>query len=94
MSRCPRPIEITYGQGSKFIGHDFRKYRIGTEYGIIAKPSTLVNPMFNVVLEQIHQVIVNLVRNFKMNQSYVDKDDIWSVILAAAAFEIHSAKIG
>ena len=28
LSRNPRPIEITYDQGSEFIGHEFRKYLI------------------------------------------------------------------
>ena len=50
LSRYPRPIEITYDQGKKFIGHDFRKYLIETEYWITAKPSTLGNPMYNAVL--------------------------------------------
>ena len=30
MSRYPIPIEITYDQGSEFIGHKFRKSRIET----------------------------------------------------------------
>ena len=39
VSRYPIPIEITYNQGSEFIGHKLRKYRIETEYGITSKPS-------------------------------------------------------
>ena len=45
--------------------------------------------MYNTVLERIHQVLGNLVRNFNIDQTYVDEDDPWSGILAAAAFEIH-----
>ena len=86
LCRYPRPIEITYGQGSEFIGHDFRKPLIETEYGITDAPSTLVNPMSNAVLEWIHRVLGNLVRTCNINQSYVDKDDPWSVILYAADF--------
>ena len=61
LSRYPNPMEITYDQGSEFIGHEFRKYLIEIEYVITAKPSTLVNPTYNAVLEWIHQVLGNLV---------------------------------
>ena len=44
LSRYPIPIEITYDQGKAFIGHEFIKSLIETEYGITAKPSTSVNP--------------------------------------------------
>ena len=73
--RYPRPIEITYDQGSEFIGHKFIKSLIEAEYGITAKPSTLVNPMYNEVLERIHQVIGNIVRTFNISQTYVDKNE-------------------
>ena len=43
--------------------------------------------MYNTVLERIHQVFGNLVRNFNIStQTYVDKDDPWMGILAATAF--------
>ena len=42
--------------------------------------------MFNAVLAQIHQVLVNLVRNFNISQTYVDEYDPWLGILAAEAF--------
>ena len=31
LNRYPRSMEITYDQGSEFIGHEFRKYLIETE---------------------------------------------------------------
>ena len=77
-----------YDQGKEFIGHEFRKYLIDTEYGITAKPSTSGDPMYNVILEHIHQVIGNLVQTFNIQQTYVDKNDSWTGILAAAAFAI------
>ena len=40
LSRYPRPIEITYDQGSEFAGHEFIKSLMGIEYGITTKPST------------------------------------------------------
>ena len=44
--------------------------------------------MSNIVLELIHQVLGNLVRNYKINKTYIDKDDRISVILTAAEFAI------
>ena len=49
MSRYPVPMEITYDQGSEFIGHEFRKSLIEEEYGIIAKPSTSRNPILALI---------------------------------------------
>ena len=47
--------------------------------------------MPNAVLERIHQVIGNLVRNFNIsNQTYFDEDDLWVGILSALAFAISS----
>ena len=82
--RYPRPVEIRYDQGSEFIGHEFRKSQIEIEYGINDKPSTSRNPMSNMVLERIHQVLGNLMRNFNIYKTYVEKYDPWTVILAAA----------
>ena len=88
--RYPRLIEITYDQGSEFIGHDFIKSLIETSYRITDKPITSVNPMSNTVLEQIHQALGNLVQIFNISQTNVEEDDLWLVILAAAAFAIFS----
>ena len=60
------------------------------EYKITVKPSTLVNPIYDEILKQIHQVIGNLVLTCNITQTYDDKDDPWSGILAAAAFVILS----
>ena len=42
------------------------------------------------ILEHIHQFLGNIVRTCNITQNYVDEDDPWSVILAAAAFVIRS----
>ena len=68
----------------------FRKSLIETEYRITAKPSTSGNPMSNTVLERIHQVLVNLVRNFNIFHTQVNKNDPWTGILAAASFVMFS----
>ena len=60
------------------------------EYGITVKPSNLVNPIYDAILKHIHQVIGNLVMACNIPQTYDDKDDPWSGILAAAAFVILS----
>ena len=91
LSTYPRPIEIMYDQGKEFISSEFRKSLIETEYGISTKPSTSWNPMFNAMLERIHQVLGNLVQTVNTStQTYVEKDDSWTLILAAAAFSIFS----
>ena len=47
--------------------------------------------MYNAVLERIHQVLGNLVQTFNIStQTYVDKNDPWMGILAAAAFVVLS----
>ena len=56
------------------------------EYGIVAKPISLVNYIPNTILERIHQVLGNLVRTCNITQTYVDEDDPWLRILAAEAF--------
>ena len=53
---------------------------------ITVKPITLGYPTSNEILEHIHQVLGNLVRNFNITQTYVDIDDPWSGILAAESF--------
>ena len=65
----PIPIEIKYDQGKYFIGHKFRKSLIEYEYRVTSKPITLVNNMSNVILESIHQVLGNLVRNFNVQKT-------------------------
>ena len=47
--------------------------------------------MYNEVLERIHQVLGNIVRTFNIStQTYFDKNDPWTGIIAAAVFAIHS----
>ena len=75
MSRYPIPIEITYDQEKHLSGHEFGKSLIEEEYGITAKPRTLGFPIINAVLERIHHVLGNLLRNFNIQQTYVDKND-------------------
>ena len=55
LSRHPIPMEITYDQGSEFIGHEFSKSPNKKKYGITAKPSI----RSNIALElQCHECLV------------------------------------
>ena len=61
------------------------------KYGITAKAITSGNPMSNAVLESIHQVLGNLLQNITISkQTYVEKNELWTGILAAATFSILS----
>ena len=84
--KYPRAIQITYDQGKYYIVRKFRKSLIEDEYRITAKPSTSGNLMSNAILERIHQVLVNQVRTFNVQQTYVDKNYPRTGILFAAAF--------
>ena len=64
------------------------------KYKITPKTSNLVNITSNAILERIHQVLGNLVRTCNITQTYIDEDDPWLGILAAAAFSIRSTKNG
>ena len=77
----------------EFIGHEFRKSIIETEYGITAKPNTSGNSTSNAILEQIPQVLGNLVHTFNIRETYVEEENTWLDILAAA-FEIWSTENG
>ena len=88
LTRHPRTTEITYDQGSEFIGHEFGKYFIQEEYGIKSKPILSENPNYIVMLEIIHKALGNLVRAYNIQDNYIDKDDPWMGTLEATAFTI------
>ena len=50
--------------------------------------------MSNIVLERIHQVIVNLVWTYNIHKTYVNKDDPWSGILMLTVFVFCLAENG
>ena len=61
------------------------------EYRITTKPRNLGNLMYNAALERIQQILGNPIQTFDIsNRTYVDENDPWTGILAAAAFTIHS----
>ena len=52
-SRYPRPTQVTFDRGSKFIGNDFKQMLIN-DYGIKQKPITVRNPQAHAIVERIH----------------------------------------
>ena len=67
-------MEITYDQGSKFIGHEFQNM-IQQDYGIKTKPCMVKNPQANSVLERIHQALSDGIRVYELEKYYLDEDD-------------------
>ena len=63
---------------------------IKNEYGIKTKQTTVKNPQANSVLERIHQVLLNMLRTFELEDRNLDKDDPWTGILSAIAFAVRS----
>ena len=57
LPRYPKPTEITYGKGSEYIGHKFKKSLTEIEYRITAKPSNSVNTTSSEILERVQQVL-------------------------------------
>ena len=90
LARYPRPYLITLDWGSEFIGQDFRNMCVN-DYGIKRKIITTRNPQANAIVERVHQTLGNLIRSFELQDNpYLDTDDPWSGILAAAAFAMCS----
>jgi transposase InsO family protein len=88
-SRYPWPTQVTFNQGSEFIGQDFQKM-IKEDCGVKAKPITARNPQANAIVERVHQVIGNIIHTFELENNYLDDNDPWKGILSATAFAVRS----
>ena len=66
------------------------KITIKKEYGILVKPATAWNPQANYIIERIHRVLANLICTFGQEKNYIDEDDPWKGILAAADYDFRS----
>ena len=61
------------------------------DYGIKKKNYSMQNPQANAIVKHAHQMLRNLIRSFELQDNlYLDMDDPWLGILAAAAFAMHS----
>ena len=59
-------------------------------YGLIRKPSTEYNPQSNGIIERVHQVLGNALRNFVIENRELDEQNPWDEFLQSAAFAIRS----
>ena len=90
LARYRRPYLITLDQGSEFIGQDFCDM-CENDYGIKRKIISMGNPQANAIVKHVHQMLGNLIRSFELQDNpYLDADDPWSGILAAALFAMCS----
>ena len=61
------------------------------DYGIKRKTISMQNPQANAIVECAHQMLRNLIRSFELQENpYLDSDDPWLGILAAALFAMCS----
>ena len=60
------------------------------DYGIKVRPITSRNPQANAILERVHQVIGNMLKNFQLYEQNIDEEDPWSGYLTAIMFAIKS----
>jgi hypothetical protein len=87
LARYPRPKYVGCDNGSHFKRH-FNEL-IGN-YGLIKKSSTEYNPQSNGIIERVHQVLGNALRNFEIEKRELDSQNPWDEFLSAAAFAIRS----
>jgi hypothetical protein len=87
LARYPRPKYCGYDNGSHFKLY-FKQ--LIDNYGLTHKSSTDYNPQSNGIIERVHQVLGNALRNFEIENRELDKQNPWDEFLSAAAFAIRS----
>jgi hypothetical protein len=87
LSRYPRPKYIGCDNGTHFKRY-FRE--LVDNYGMIRKSSTEYNPQSNGIIERVHQVLGNALRNFEIDKQELDEHNPWDEFLSSAAFAIRS----
>ena len=65
LTRYPRPSVITLDRGKEFMAEV--KKMIRNDYGIKKRPITVKNLQANSILERVHQMILNILRTFKIH---------------------------
>jgi hypothetical protein len=88
LTRYPWPQEITFDRGTEFMA-EFSQM-VQKDYGIKPKPASVRNPQVNSILERIHQTLGNIIRTFEVHESYLDENDPWKGLLAAAMFALRA----
>jgi len=54
------------------------------------KPITVRNPQANSIVKRVDKTIGNMIRTFELEDHYLDENDPWKGILAAAAFAVRA----
>ena len=88
MVRYPWTVDITYDQWGEFLVHEFKNSLLENEYGIKTTPDYPGNPHVISTIERMHQVLVNIVRTYNLQEKYVDDACPWMGILAASDFYV------
>jgi transposase InsO family protein len=87
LARYPRPKIVGCDNGSHFKKH-FKE--LVDNYGMVRKTSTEYNPQSNGIIERVHQVLGNALRNFELETRELDEQNPWDEFLSSAAFAIRS----
>ena len=86
-SRCPRPKNVIYDNGSEFKLHF---HSLCDTYGLKGKPTTIKNPQANSILERVHQVVMGMLGTSEIDMAdTVTAQDV-SDFLADASWAIRS----
>lgn len=88
LSRYPHSKKIIYNNGVEF-KRDFEP--LLKAYGIKAKRITVKNLQANAILEGVHQVIEDMLRNKDLENNNFDLLDPWTDILASVTWAINSS---
>jgi transposase InsO family protein len=90
LSRYPCPFQCIHDQGSEFIGFEFQE--LLDSYGIISLPTTVQNPTANVVLEQTHQTIRNMLRTSDLQTiDFTLRDEAFDDLIAVVCFALRAS---
>ena len=86
-ARYPWPTQFSFDRGSEFTEKESKQMLVH-DYGTRTKSISVRNPQANVIVERIHQAIVNMVTTFKVEKNYLDVDNSWKGVLSQTALAI------
>ena len=77
-----------HNRGKELLGHGFKNYLVQRYSGINPRCAPIENPQENSILEKYHQVILNIVHMFYLQNNCLSKDCPCSGILPATNFAV------
>eukprot|EP00957_Ditylum_brightwellii_P158180 12040112-Ditylum_brightwellii.AAC.1 len=83
-NQYPWPTEVALDRGTEFMA-EFTE-TIQRDYRVTKRPITTLNLQVNGTMERIHQTVGNMLCNFFVHLTELDKEDPWSGILGAVMF--------